>query len=301
MAPFTLSNPRPPQDGATPPLALRWPAEVALPGARAQRGLTVTKMEVGAASAPPPFWAGGPAPGAAYSPGGVGIGSGLRPYSATLSPMVTGTSVLGVKFEGGVVIAADMMGSYGSLARFRSISRLLKVNDSTVLGASGDYADFQYLTQIINQMVIDEELLGDGHSYSPKAIHSWLTRVMYNRRSKINPLWNTVVIGGFYNGESFLGYVDMLGVAYEAPTLATGYGAYLAQPLMREVLEKKPSLTKEEARDLIERCMKILYYRDARSFNRYEVAVVTEKGVEVEGPLTLEANWDIAHLVSGFE
>lgn len=37
---------------------------------------------------------------------------------------------------------------------------------------------------------------------------------------------------------------------------------------MREVLEKKPVLTREEARDLIERCMKILYYRDARSFNR---------------------------------
>uniref|UniRef100_A0A8C4J0Q7 Proteasome subunit beta n=1 Tax=Dromaius novaehollandiae TaxID=8790 RepID=A0A8C4J0Q7_DRONO len=182
--------------------------------------------------------------------------------------MVTGTSVLGVKFNGGVIIAADTLGSYGSLARFRNLSRLLKVNDTTMLGASGDYADFQYLKQIIDQMVIDEELLGDGHSYSPKAIHSWLTRVMYNRRSKINPLWNTVVIGGYYNGESFLGYVDMLGVAYEAPTLATGYGAYLAQPLMREVLEKKPSLTKEEARDLIERCMKILYYRDARSFNR---------------------------------
>jgi len=30
---------------------------------------------------------------------------------------------------------------------------------------------------------------------------------------------------------------------------------------------------------------------------QYEVAIVTEKGVEVEGPLTLEANWDIAHLV----
>lgn len=44
-----------------------------------------------------------------------------------------------------MIIAADMMGSYGSLARFRSISRLLKVNDTTMLGASGDYADFQYL------------------------------------------------------------------------------------------------------------------------------------------------------------
>ncbi|XP_074665312.1 proteasome subunit beta type-4 [Strix aluco] len=258
-------------------------------------------MEVGGARAPPPFWAEGPAPGQTYIPGGAGPTAGLLPFTRTLSPMVTGTSVLGVKFSGGVIIAADMMGSYGSLARFRSISRLLKVNDTTMLGASGDYADFQYLKQIIDQMVIDEELLGDGHSYSPKAIHSWLTRVMYNRRSKINPLWNTVVIGGCYNGESFLGYVDMLGVAYEASTLATGYGAYLAQPLMREVLEKKSSLTKEEARDLIERCMKILYYRDARSFNRYEVAIATEKGVEVEGPLTLEANWDIAHLISGFE
>ncbi|XP_014816322.1 PREDICTED: LOW QUALITY PROTEIN: proteasome subunit beta type-4 [Calidris pugnax] len=305
MAPGAALPSRPAQ--ATPKMAplRRSPAYGGREGPRFRRACaarrTVTKMEVQGARAPPPFWADGPAPGQTYIPRGPGPAAGLKPFTRTLSPMVTGTSVLGVKFSGGVIIAADMMGSYGSLARFRGISRLLKVNDSTVLGASGDYADFQYLKQIIDQMVIDEELLGDGHSYSPKAIHSWLTRVMYNRRSKINPLWNTVVIGGCYNGESFLGYVDMLGVAYEAPTLATGYGAYLAQPLMREFLEKKPSPTKEEARDLIERCMKILYYRDARSFNRYELSIVTEKGVELEGPLTLEANWDIAHLVSGFE
>ncbi|XP_042295656.1 proteasome subunit beta type-4 [Sceloporus undulatus] len=250
---------------------------------------------------PIPFWAGGPAPGELYSPSVPATGAQAAGTSRTLSPMVTGTSVLGLKFDGGVIIAADMLGSYGSLARFRNISRIMKVNDSTVLGASGDYADFQYLKQVVEQMVIDEELLGDGHSYSPKAIHSWLTRAMYNRRSKMNPLWNTVVIGGYANGEGFLGYVDMLGVAYEAPSLATGYGSYVAQPLMRDALEKKPSLSQQEARALIERCMKILYYRDARSFNRYEITVVTEKGVEVEGPLSLETNWDIAHLVSGFE
>ncbi|XP_062821367.1 proteasome subunit beta type-4 [Anolis carolinensis] len=250
-----------------------------------------------------PFWAAGPAPGELYSPPCPGITTGAQAegVSRTLSPMVTGTSVLGVKFKGGVIIAADMLGSYGSLARFRNISRIMKVNDTTVLGASGDYADFQYLKQVVEQMVIDEELLGDGHSYSPKAIHSWLTRAMYNRRSKMNPLWNTVVIGGYAGGESFLGYVDMLGVAYEAPSLATGYGSYVAQPLMRDAIEKKPSLTQEDARALIERCMKILYYRDARSFNRYEITTVTEKGVEVEGPLSLDTNWDIAHLVSGFE
>ncbi|GCC39388.1 hypothetical protein chiPu_0022759 [Chiloscyllium punctatum] len=69
------------------------------------------------------------------------------------NPMVTGTSVLGVKFDGGVILAADMLGSYGSMARFRNIPRLMKVNDNMVLGASGDYADYQYLKQAIEQMM----------------------------------------------------------------------------------------------------------------------------------------------------
>ncbi|XP_055521438.1 proteasome subunit beta type-4 [Leucoraja erinacea] len=219
----------------------------------------------------------------------------------TMSPMVTGTSVLGVKFDGGVILAADMLGSYGSMARFRNVPRLMKVNEATILGASGDYADYQHLKQAIEQMIIDEDLLGDGHSYSPKAIHSWLTRVMYNRRSRMNPLWNTVIIGGINNGESFLGYVDKLGVAYEAPTVATGFGAYLAQPLMRQVAENNAVISKDEARQLIERCLKVLYYRDARSYNRYQLATVTAAGVEIEGPLTSETNWDIAHMISGFE
>ena len=67
--------------------------------------------------------------------------------------MVTGTSVLGVKFNGGVAIAADMLGSYGSMARYRNCSRVLKVNDSTILGAGGDYADFQHLKSIIEERV----------------------------------------------------------------------------------------------------------------------------------------------------
>ncbi|KAF3833443.1 hypothetical protein F7725_024647 [Dissostichus mawsoni] len=228
------------------------------------------------------FWENGPQPGQLYSLSGA---PGAPGPPAGPNPMVTGTSVLGVKFTGGVIIAADMLGSYGSLARFRNVSRLMKVNDNTILGASGDYADYQHLKHIIEQMV-------------PKAVHSWLTRVMYNRRSKMNPLWNTVVIGGFYNGESFLGYVDKLGVAYQAPTVATGFGAYLAQPLMREVVENKAEISKQEARELVERCLKVLYYRDARSYNRHEIAIVTEEGVEIIGPLSSETNWDIAHMIN---
>lgn len=37
---------------------------------------------------------------------------------------------------------------------------------------------------------------------------------------------------------------------------------------MREVVENKADISQQEARDLVERCLKVLYYRDARSYNR---------------------------------
>ncbi len=69
------------------------------------------------------------------------------------NPTVTGTSILGIKFDDGVVIAADLLGSYGSMAKLFQLPRLFKVNDETVIGGTGDYADFQYLTNIIEDRV----------------------------------------------------------------------------------------------------------------------------------------------------
>lgn len=58
------------------------------------------------------------------------------------------------------MIAADTLGSYGSLARFRDISRLMKVNDSTLVGGFGDFADFQHIMKLLKQQTIDDEVVG---------------------------------------------------------------------------------------------------------------------------------------------
>lgn len=67
------------------------------------------------------------------------------------SPITTGTSVIGIQFKDGVIIAADVLGSYGSLARYRNLERLMKVNDNIILGASGDYADFQCIKSYVER------------------------------------------------------------------------------------------------------------------------------------------------------
>ncbi|KAH3707083.1 proteasome subunit beta type-4-like [Dreissena polymorpha] len=250
---------------------------------------------------PTELWRNGPQPGSLYNFPGGKIAGHNEPVKRTMYPIVTGTSVLGLKFKDGVVLAADKLGSYGSMAKFRDLTRLLKVNDQTVVGAGGDYADYQFLTEIIEQRVIEEECLNDGFGYTPSSLFSWLTRVMYNRRSNINPLWNTYVVAGWQKGEGFLGYVDKIGTAYQAPTIATGYGAYIAQPLLREALEKNPNMTAEQAAEQLDRCLKVLYYRDARSLNKYDLAIITKDGVEIRSSIVSKTNWEIAHMIKGYE
>ena len=44
---------------------------------------------------------------------------------------------------------------------------------------------------------VTSDALNDGHHYTPDSIFSYLTRVMYARRTKINPLWNRIIVGGY--------------------------------------------------------------------------------------------------------
>lgn len=69
------------------------------------------------------------------------------------APITTATSIVAISFNKGVLIAGDTLGSYGSLARFRNCPRVIKVNDNVILGAGGDYADFQYVKDFIDQKV----------------------------------------------------------------------------------------------------------------------------------------------------
>lgn len=47
----------------------------------------------------------------------------------------------------------------------------------------------------------------DGNSLGPKEVHNYLTRLIYNRRNKFDPLWNSIVLGGVKNGQKYLGMV----------------------------------------------------------------------------------------------
>lgn len=254
----------------------------------------------------PPLWIGGPNPGGQYSFPHRSRPSESRknnPTARTGYPIVTGTSVFGVKFDGGVLLSADTLGSYGSLARFTDIDRIIKVNETTIVGCSGDFADFQFLTEIIEQMQIDEDCSSSGLIMQPKGLHCWLTRYLYNKRSKFDPKWTNLIVGGMQEGEPYLGYVSMLGVAYKEEAIATGLGAHIGLPIIRKKMEEKNGtpFTYEEARSVLAHCMKISFMKDCRASDQFKMAVVTKDGAKIEPVSTAVIDWSMAPSIQGYE
>ncbi|CDF37595.1 unnamed protein product [Chondrus crispus] len=226
-----------------------------------------------------------------------------EPIRHTQRPMVTGSSVIAMRCVDGVVIGADTLASYGSMARFRKISRLHKATDMCVVGAGGDLSDFQQLTTMVDKETNRDYCFNDGHGLSPKAIHQYVARVMYNRRNKMDPLWNYVVIAGMQNGDDgeeakpVLGLVDLVGTHFESEVIATGFGEYLGLPLLRKAYRE--DITVAEGKKVVEQIMKVLFYRDARTIDRVQIATVTKDGVDMGEPFKLETEWSYKAFVDG--
>lgn len=217
-----------------------------------------------------------------------------------------------------MLIPISLSASYGSLARFTDVPRLRSFAGTSVVGFGGDVSDMQYLDRHLNELAIDEAYTNpaDPASDSPSTngagglnaanLHKYLTRLFYARRNKFDPLWNHVLVAGLDGeGKPYLASADLLGTAFTAPSLATGYGSMLAQPILRRSAgteEQAATLTREAAIELVKECMKVLFYRDARSMDRYSLAVVTaEGGVEISGNEKLEKqSWAFAERIRGY-
>jgi 20S proteasome subunit beta 7 len=63
----------------------------------------------------------------------------------------------------------------------------------------------------------------------------------------------------------FLGMTDLYGSMFEGDVLATGYGMHLAIPLLRK--RAKVDMSFDDAKALLEDCMRVLFYRDTRMLN----------------------------------
>lgn len=137
------------------------------------------------------------------SAGGIATAASAAPNQRTTQPIVTGTSVIGITYKDGIMLAADTLCSYGSMAKYKDARRLKVINSHTVLGGGGEYSDFQAICDLLERNTLDNQCTSSDSLYEEDdeegapEIWSYLRAVMYNRRNKMNPLWNDLIVGGY--------------------------------------------------------------------------------------------------------
>ncbi|CAB1103649.1 unnamed protein product [Ectocarpus sp. CCAP 1310/34] len=92
-----------------------------------------------------------------------------------------------------------------------------RVGECTLIGASGEYSDFQHIMETLEDYHQYDVNMDDGFERSPAEIYNLLRTIMYNRRT-----------------------------CYEDNILATGFGGHLALPILRK--KWRPDLEEGEAR-----------------------------------------------------
>uniref|UniRef100_A0A0N5AW27 Proteasome subunit beta n=1 Tax=Syphacia muris TaxID=451379 RepID=A0A0N5AW27_9BILA len=219
----------------------------------------------------------------------------------TLNPTCTGTTVVALAYDGGVAVMADRLVSYGKMARYKHVSRQYRVNNDVVVAFSGDHADFQWLQNVIERQTCQLRAYDPLSNLSPQMLHAYLTSLLYFRRSRLNPVWNTLIVAGMQmeNGEKkpFIGVITPRGVAYRTNSVATGIGAMLLnQVIETEVgnLKTVNDLTKNEAVSILKKAFELTIYHDCVADNEFEITTVDKDGVTLGKPETLTGNWDIA-------
>ena len=180
---------------------------------------------------------------------------------------------------------------------FKRLPRIQSINSTTLLGAGGEYSDTQYIIKMLAQLTKADFTFADGNRLSPREVHSYLARLLYNRRSKVDPLWNSLIVGGIEaDGSIFLGEVDLYGSNYTGDLLATGYGQHLAIPLLRK--HHHIDLTYDEAKTLLEDCQRVLIYRDCRTLNSFQLATITKDGPSITQPYSISTEWGFKRFVN---
>eukprot|EP00759_Apiculatamorpha_spiralis_P051121 PhF_6_TR5119/c0_g1_i1/m.7254/K02736/PSMB4; 20S proteasome subunit beta 7 len=209
--------------------------------------------------------------------------------------MASGGSVIAVKYNGGVVMASDTLLSYGSLAKVPNVPRSVIIGKRTAVCANGDYADFQNIVDSLEGVYRDLQLDRDGDQLGPTQVFTYLQRVLYQKRSDMEPALCTFVVVGWNKGanQPFLGVIDDIGTHWTADYAGTVFGQHMAVPLLRaQVEEKGLPKTRDDAIVLLEQCMRVLFYRECRTINRIQVVDASPAGVVISDPYVLDTNWE---------
>ncbi|XP_065566513.1 proteasome subunit beta type-5-like [Artemia franciscana] len=187
-----------------------------------------------------------------------------------------GTTTLGFKYQGGILVAVDSRATGGSYIGSRRVEKVVVINDYMVGTMAGGAADCTYWERVLSRQCRLYELRNKDR-ISVAAASKLLANMLYNYKGMGLSLG--VMIAGFDKRGPNLFYVDNDGARTAGEVFSVGSGSLYAYGVLDSGY--RYDLSDKEAIELGRRAIYHATHRDAASGGFIRVVHINKDGVKL--------------------
>ncbi|XP_014352727.1 proteasome subunit beta type-2 isoform X1 [Latimeria chalumnae] len=186
--------------------------------------------------------------------------------------------LVGIQGPDFVLVAADMVAASSIIKMKHDYDKMFKLSDKILLMCIGEAGDTVQFAEYI-QKNVQLYKMRNGYELSPPAAANFTRKNLADYLRSRTPYHVNMLLAGYdeQDGPS-LYYMDYLSALAKAPFAAHGYGAFLTLSILDRYY--KPNLTREEALELLKKCLQELQKRFILNLPSFNVRIINKNGIQ---------------------
>ncbi|GMH66123.1 hypothetical protein TrRE_jg9550 [Triparma retinervis] len=203
----------------------------------------------------------------------------ISPESSRLKPgeLSTGTTIMAVPFEGGVVLGADSRVSTGTYIANRTSDKIAQLSEKIFCCRSGSAADTQALTDYV-RFYLQQWEVETGRDATVKVAAHLMRKICYQNKDNLSA---GVIVGGWDEVDGGSVYnIPLGGTMIKMNCAIGGSGSTYIYGLTDALY--KPNMTKAETVAMVKKSISHAMARDGSSGGIIRTCIVEKSGVERE-------------------
>lgn len=189
-------------------------------------------------------------------------------------PHSMGTTIIGLTYNGGVVLAADSRTSTGVYVANRASDKITQLTDNVYVCRSGSAADSQIVSDYVRYF-LHQHTIELGQPATVKVAANLVRLLSYNNKSMLQ---TGLIVGGWdkYDGGKIYG-VPLGGTIIEQPFAIGGSGSSYLYGFFDQAWRE--GMTQEEAEQLAIKAVSLAIARDGASGGVVRTVTINSEGV----------------------
>nr|ACO08738.1 Proteasome subunit beta type 2 [Oncorhynchus mykiss] len=184
--------------------------------------------------------------------------------------------LIGIQGQDFVLVAADNVAAHSIVKMKQDQDKVFKLSDKILLLCVGEAGDTVQFAEYI-QKNIQLYKMRNGYELSPTAAANFTRKNLADYLRSRTPYHVNLLLAGFDETDGpGLYYMDHLSALAKAPFAAHGHGAYLTLSILDRYY--RPDLTRDEAMDLLKKCIEELNHRFILNLPSFSVRLIDKDG-----------------------